>query len=54
MIIFRPKILNNAVDYSNTENHDQSNTQDKTIKSKEAIYLEETISTEHVLKKAGK
>lgn len=53
-IIFRPSILKNVVEYNNSENHDQSNTQDKTSKEKEAIYLEKTLSTENVLKKSGK
>lgn len=53
-IIFRPSILKNVVEYNNSANHDQSNTQDKTSKAKEAIYLEKTLSTENVLKKSGK
>lgn len=54
MIISRPTNLKNVVEDSKTENHDQSNTQDKTPKTKEAIYLDETLSTENVLKKTGK
>ncbi|XP_063698344.1 uncharacterized protein LOC134829264 isoform X2 [Culicoides brevitarsis] len=47
-----PPILKNLSDHNYTENYDQSNSQDNVQTIKEAIYLEETLSTENVLDKS--